>query len=237
MIESDAIKYFSEKEMRIYDYINKNGDKFPYMTIRELGDEVAVSTTTILNFIKKIGYPNYSSFKYAYKQKDKKEKVREDKYDFKEVIKCLDKFDSEFYKDKFQGAINILKNSDNVVFIGIGNSGIIAQYGARLFSSIGKFSLAINDPYLRIGYLGTNSTIIVLSVSGETPETIREVNEFKKLGCKIVLISTTENCTLARMADVTIPYYIESVYDKFIDITTQMPAIGIIENLSRILSK
>ena len=236
MIKPEVIKYFSEKEMRIYDYINKNSDKFPYMTIWEVADEVSVSTTTILNFIKKIGYPNYSSFKYAYKVKEKKEKSKENKYDFKEVIKCLDKFDSTFYKDKFECAINILRNSDNVIFIGIGNSGIIAQYGARLFSSIGKFSLAINDPYLRVGYLGARSTIIVLSVSGETPEIIREVKEFKKLGCKIIVIATTENCTLSRMSDVTIPYYIESVYNEFIDITTQMPAIGIIENLSRILS-
>ena len=236
MMEPEEIKYFSEKEMRIYDYINKNSDKFPYMTIREVADEVSVSTTTILNFIKKMGYPNYSSFKYEYKIKEKKEKIKGDKYDFKEVIKCLDKFDSTFYKDKFECAINILRNSDNVIFIGIGNSGIIAQYGARLFSSIGKFSLAINDPYLRVGYLGAKPTVIVLSVSGETPETIREVDEFKKLGCNIIVIATSENCTLARMSDVTIPYYIESVHNELIDITTQMPAIGIIENLSRILS-
>lgn len=236
MVQPEIVKYFSEKEMRIYDYINKNNDKVPYMTIREVADEVSVSTTTILNFIKKIGYPNYSSFKYAYKVKEKNEKSKADKYDFKEVIKCLDKFDSTFYKDKFEDAINILKNKDNVIFIGIGNSGIIAQYGARLFSSIGKFSLSINDPYLRVGYLGSSSAVIVLSVSGETPEIVREVKEFKKSGCKIIVIATTENCTLARMSDVTIPYYIESVNDEYIDLTTQMPAIGIIENLSRILS-
>ncbi len=236
MLEPESIKSFNEKEIRIYEYINKNSHKFPYMTIREVANEVGVSTTTILNFIKKVGYSSYSSFKYAYKVKEEKKIFKKEKYDFKEVIKCLDKFDSTFYKDKFECAINILRNSKNVIFAGIGNSGIIAQYGARLFSSIGKFSLAINDPYLRIGCLESSSTVIVLSVSGETSEVIREVKEFKQVGCKVIVITTTENCTLARMSDVTIPYYIEYVHNDFIDITTQMPAIGIIENLSRILS-
>lgn len=235
MLDPEVIKSFNEKEIRIYEYINKNSVKFPYMTIRELAKEIAVSTTTILNFIKKAGYTSYSDFKYAYKIQEKKKVFNKEKYDFKEVIECLGKFDSTFYKDKFKDAISILKDSANVIFIGIGNSGIIAQYGARLFSSNGKFSLAINDPYLRVTGVNNDTTIIALSVSGETSEVIREVKDLKKDDCKVIVITTTENCTLARLSDVTIPYYIEAVCNEHIDITTQMPAIGIIENLSRIL--
>ena len=33
MMEPEEIKYFSEKEMRIYDYINKNSDKLPIFII------------------------------------------------------------------------------------------------------------------------------------------------------------------------------------------------------------
>ena len=67
MIKSDIIKSFNEKEMRIYEFISKNAVKVPYMTIRELASSVSVSTTTVLNFVKKVGYENYSSFKYEYK--------------------------------------------------------------------------------------------------------------------------------------------------------------------------
>ena len=235
MLNSEVIKSFNAKEMMIYEYINKNNVKFPYMTIRELAKEVEVSTTTILNFIKKAGYTSYSDFKYAYKIQEKKKAFNKEKYDFKEVIDCLGKFDSTFYKDKFEDAVSILRDSANVIFLGVGNSGIIAQYGARLFSSIGKFALAINDPYLRLASLAGDVTVIALSISGETSEVIREVKDLKKADCKVIVITTTENCTLARMSNVTIPYYIESVYNDYIDITTQMPAIGIIENLSRIL--
>ena len=36
MLDPEVIKSFNEKEIRIYEYINKNSVKFPYMTIREL---------------------------------------------------------------------------------------------------------------------------------------------------------------------------------------------------------
>lgn len=237
MIKSDIIKSFNEKEMRIYEFISKNAVKVPYMTIRELASSVSVSTTTVLNFVKKVGYENYSSFKYEYKLQEEKVIHKDAKYDFKEIIQCLDKFDSDTYKNRFKEAADIIDRSDKIIFIGIGNSGMVAQYGARLFSSIGRFSFVINDPYLRIEKLEDDCVMIVLSISGETPEIIREVEDSKKFGCNVIAITTTENSTLARISDVTIPYYIESIYDDEIDITTQIPAIAILENISRIISR
>jgi DNA-binding MurR/RpiR family transcriptional regulator len=231
MFNAEMIKLFNEREMIIYEYIVKYRDKVPYMTIRELAKETKTSTTTILRFVKKVGYDSFADFKYIYKislQEEDKEPV----YDFKEVIDCLKKFNSSFYKDKFNDAFAILSVVDTVVFLGVGNSGVIGQYGARCFSSAGKFSLAINDPYLRISTFAQKIAIIALSVSGETKEVINEIMACKSSGCKVIAITSTENCTIAKLSDVTIPYYINNKRNSTIDLTSQMPAIGIIENLA-----
>lgn len=44
-------------------------------------------------------------------------------------------------------AVAILKNVEQIVFVGIGSSGTLGRYGARYFSNIGKFSMCIEDPW------------------------------------------------------------------------------------------
>jgi len=231
MFSAEILKLFNEKDLMIYEYIVKYCDKVPYMTIRELARETNTSTSTLLRFVKKVGYDSFADFKYVYKL-SLQEEDKELMYDFKEVIDCLKKFNSSYYKDKFNDAVAILDVVDTVVFLGVGNSGVIGQYGARCFSSAGKFSLAINDPYLRINTFAKNIAIIALSVSGETEEVISEIMSCKSCGCKVIAITTTENCTIARLSDVTIPYYINNKRNSTIDLTSQVPAIGIIENLA-----
>ena len=48
---------------QVYEYVVKDPEKVKYMRIRELADEVHVSTSTILRFCKKMGCSGYSEFK------------------------------------------------------------------------------------------------------------------------------------------------------------------------------
>lgn len=232
MFSPEIVKSFNNVECEVFEFIMSNSLIVPYMTIRELASEVGVSTTTILRFINKVGYESYNEFKYAYKQLLKSDKHLERNYDFSEIIDCLKKFNSTYYKDKMNDALTLIGNSDNVAFIGVGNSGMICQYGARRFTSAGKFSVGINDPYLKLDTLNNKMLVIALSVSGETEQIIDMVTKCKQAGCKIIVITTTENCTLSRLSDVTIPYYINKNSTKFFDMTSQMPVVGIIENLA-----
>ena len=77
-----------------------------------------------------------------------------------------------------------------------------------------------------------NSLLIVLSVSGETPEIIDMVTSSKQGSCKIVAITTSQSSTLAKLSDLTIPYYIKKIGTEIFDLTTQIPVIAIIENLT-----
>lgn len=234
MFTPEIIKEFHDIDLRIYEYLITNALIVPYMTIRELAQEVEVSTTSIMRFIKKLGFDSFSEFKYKYKEMSKENTKVTQAYDFNEVIDCLSKFNSPFYVDRFNSATEIIGNADFVAFLGIGNSGSIGKYGARRFSSAGIFAMSVDDPYLRVSQMHSNGVVIALSVSGETPEVIREINQFKGHGLKVISITTTETSTIAKLSDVTIPYYIHKhAAMESVDITTQMPAVGIIENLAR----
>lgn len=232
MFEAEVIKLFNDGELEIFEFIMANNLVVPYMSIRELANEVGVSTTTVMRFIKKVGYDSYNDFKYACKISLKSDKHLERNYDFSEVIDCLKKFNSTYYKDKFNDAMVLIGNSENVMFLGVGNSGAVGQYGARRFTSAGKFAISISDPYLKLSSLNEKTLVIALSVSGETSQVIDMVTSCKNVGCKVIVVTTTENCTLARLSNITIPYYINKNGIKNFDMTTQMPVVGIIENLT-----
>ncbi len=233
MFEENIVKEFSGIEHKVFEYVISNIKTVPFMTIRELANAIEVSTTTVLRFVKKSGYQNYNEFKFALKQANLKEAGRENSYDFAEAIDCLNKLSLPYYVEKYDEAAQYIENTTNIVFLGVGNSGTICHYGARRFTSAGKFAMPINDPYLQLRGLNRDTLIIVLSVSGETKEIINSVISCKQLGCKIMAITTSERCTLAKLADVSISYYINKNGTKHFDMTSQIPVIGIIENLAQ----
>lgn len=73
MFSYEIIQSLNNMELLVYDYLMKNKEKITYMTVRELADEVHVSTATVM------------------------------------------------------------REAKQVIFIGLGTSGILGKYGARFF--------------------------------------------------------------------------------------------------------
>lgn len=231
MFTKEQIKQFNALDMKIYEYIITHELEFPYMSIRELADGVSTSTASILRFCRKLGYDGFKELKYVFKN-DLREKSLLKKYDFAEIIHCIEKLDSPFYREKFNEATMMIGNADTILFVGIGDSGIMANYGARCFSNYGKLSIGINDPYFKVAFSGENCVVIALSVSGETIEIIHLAKGCKESGAKIITISATEDNTLSKLSDLTIPYYINRKRVNGGEMTSQIPAMSIIEKLA-----
>ena len=52
MFDVEQVKALNDLERMVYEYVVKDPEKVKYMRIRELADEVHVSTSTILRFCK-----------------------------------------------------------------------------------------------------------------------------------------------------------------------------------------
>lgn len=231
--KEEIIEKLNEKELKVYQYILAHSIEFPFMTIRELANSVQVSTTVILNFSKKMGYNSFKEFKLAYRLQERKSRESKRIYDDKQVIGALLQLDNEYYQDKLRSARVLIGNHNNLIFTGLGNSGLIGTYGARIFSSAGKFANVINDPFLRINASMVDTVIIALSISGKTPELLRIVETCKRLGASIISVTTNLKSPLALMSDIAIPYFLKIDNVDQIDLTSQILAVAIIERLAR----
>lgn len=236
MFNSEVIQSFNDIELLLYNYIIRNKDKIIYMTIRELAKESHVSTTTILRFCKKVNCDGYSEFKVKLKillEKEEKYTINKDNFFLIDYFKKLNKSELD---TKIESICNLIISSKNLIFIGSGTSGILCKYAARYFSATGRFATYIDDPYFPTNYKAyENSLIIALSVSGETPSIINLMNTFKKADCSIVSITNSENCTISKMSDINIAYYVQPESMGIANITTQIPVLYIIESIAKTL--
>lgn len=231
--KKEIIEKLNQNELKVYKYILENSIEFPFMTIREVANSVGVSTTIILNFIKKMGYSSFKEFKLAYRLEERKTRESKRVYDDKQIIGALRQLDSDYYQEKISNAKVLIGNHNNLIFTGIGNSGIIAAYGARIFSSIGKLANVLNDPFMRINASMEDTVVVVLSITGQTPELLQIVETCKKDGAHIISITTNMKSPLATMSDIFIPYFIKVDNVDQIDLTSQIVAVAIIERLAR----
>lgn len=234
MFSYDNIQKFNETEVRIYKFIIDNGEKIPYMTIRELADEIQVSTSTILRFCNKLECDGYKEFKESFKEYAYQIKEMPPKSDLTEILHYFKKTNTNSFEQKIEQGAALIRNAETVIFLGSGSSGALAKYGARYFSNLGKFSIGLEDTLYPITKNMKTTVVIALSVSGETKGVINLINQFKISKCNILSITNQPNSTIAQMSDWNISYNMDvHEVNGGYNATTQVPVLFLIEALSR----
>jgi len=111
------------------------------------------------------------------------------KYDVLKMYEIYDNWPelgSEYYSKKLSQVD--VKDVEQIVFVGMGGSGIIGDVFNAIFSKT-EIHVSIVKGYHLPNTVNSNSLIIVTSVSGDTIETLTVLNSAKKLSNKIVAFS------------------------------------------------
>ena len=115
-----------------------------------------------------------------------------------------------------------------------------------LVTYYGKFTLSVTDPYYPVQQLDekVNTIAVVFSVSGEAEKAVMLAKKLKNNGCRLICVSNTDQNTIARFSDITLPYFIthrrirgdsgRGIED--IDYTSQVPAVAVAELLAKRLA-
>ncbi len=159
MFRVEEIQSLNELELSVYEYVMQHISAVPYMRIRELAAEAHVSTSTVLRFCRKMGCDGYSEFRLRMKEHNGQKKAGMLTGDLSEIKAFFERLETGKFQKKLEEAASVIARMERVVFVGIGSSGHIGQYGARCFTNAGKFSLHIQDPFYPV-HMKDASTVL-----------------------------------------------------------------------------
>lgn len=242
MLFLDSTPDLTDLDFEIYKYISDHLEQVTFMRIRELADFTHVSVATIQRFCRKFECDGFSEFKIRLRLFLEKKNDEVKKFiaplDPSIYIDFLERVTQPAFQEKISSAIKLINEKEVVIFIGIGSSNVLAEYGALYFSSLFKMSFRIEDPQTDpVAYLAKDfldrACIIALSVSGETKGIVDYLSNFNFKGSAIISITNSANSTVAKLSNVNIPYYITKESSAEQDVTSQLPALFIIEYLAK----
>lgn len=235
MFSYEEIQKYNETDIRIYKYVVSDIDKIQYMTIRELANELQVSTSTILRFCNKNNFDGYSEFKEALKKEITLQAACPPMEDLQELSDFFARANSSAFEEKLLFAVGVLRNADLIIFTGMGSSGTLAKYGARYFCNVGHFAVGLEDVFYPIEtFHWKNTAVIALSESGETEKLIEAVSRFKKENCCVLSITNSPFSTLAKLSDWNFSYNFNTRrMNGGYNGTSQIPVIFVIETLAK----
>lgn len=101
----------------------------------------------------------------------------------------------------------ILRCRGRVVVTGMGKAGIVGQKISATFSSTGTPSLFLHPAEACHGDLGMvvkEDVVLCLSNSGETDELIRLIPHIRRVGARIVAITSSATSTMAALSDIVL---------------------------------
>lgn len=240
MPENDDFN-FTATEMNIYVFLISHKTEVMDSNLRDLAKQLHVAPASVLRCIKKMGCNSFYELKFNFRNQQvvhidsKKNYLIDIERDFFNRSLVSD------YRTVIENIKKIITKSQMICFAGIGTSGILAEYGARQFANFGIDAFYNKDPYYPYQLMNKNKNsmvLIVLSVSGETHEAIKQIISLKNLKCKIISITNTSYSTIAKLSDINISYNVSAeVFPNSINVTTQIPVLFLLEYLARELIK
>lgn len=224
----------SEVDRAIYRYMTDNHSKIPYMRVREIAEESHTSPSSVMRFIRKIGYESFTEFKRYFRIENEMSHTASDFSRGSELLKR-----EHFPKDidlQLKVVAEKIMHAENIIFFGMGSSGSICEYASRKLAIAGFNSFSMVDPtYPIMSKLRNtaNNIVVILSITGRTTEIIEVVNGFTTHpDFETICITSASDSTLALMCDHVLQYYIEvEHYQMYEDMTSQIPCMFVVDNL------
>lgn len=228
----------SEIDRSIIFYIINNPDLCSLMRVRDLAEATHVSPATIIRFVKRVGYDSFTALKVDIRKKLVEGNLHTAHHLSQHSHHEPMNFDADF-DQKIDQLVKRLETSHVTYCVGLGSSGIMAEYCTRLLNTLGFVSLSSKDGHLPYFWSKDlkhqNNNLIVFSTSGETRELVGLVQNFGDRAPIFVTSITNHNTnSLASVSDLNISYYITpDRLSLHVDLTSQIPALYIIETIIR----
>lgn len=241
ILDNEMMTSLNPNEQTILHYIYTHPTEVEGATIRELADQLTVSTTTILRFCKKIGLVGYSELKYIIKQSNASipqdiYKQTSDAAFLQEMSQDIENTLLLMKEQTVHQMIDLLNSSKHIhLYSGGGISGRVLDYWEKMLFSYGRQNVyryeASRLAFHIADTLTDQDVLFVISCSGTYEPTIRMANLAKMRGAIVVAITPYTDNVLATTADLNFRFFGHPRQNKNTEFTSRLPIFFVIDTI------
>lgn len=212
----------SQTDKKISEVVLRNPQKTVDFTISELSKLAQVSDASVSRFCKNLSLSGFHQLKVElakasqnednyYKELDKDDVGNSIKSILDNKIVEIKNTIEGISKTELKEIMNILKKSRIVQFAAEGDTYIVAQDAEYKFNQIGRLAISSNmweNALAQTLNMSSQDCIVAISNSGESSRLLKQIEEAKKKGIKVIAITNHSESPLALLAD----YHIKTTF-------------------------
>lgn len=226
----------TETEKEILEYMVENLDVLPKLSSRKLAEKTYTSPTTVVRFVKKLGYQNYNDFKYNIISKLKNNNEESQITSHEKALSVLNKvekiqieamndFKNKISLETFQEIIDVCYQHQYIDIIANDCNAILGKYALHYLSSLGKMVHVYHETNQQI-YASMNvphdHLVIIISKYALHETLLNCALTLKRRHIKTIAITNHQENTLSKRCDyvLAIPFYTNK--DRFDELQFHM---------------
>lgn len=214
----------SAKERTIADYILSNPTQAVHPSIDQLAETIGISESTLVRFVRKLGYAGYQRFRIALAteaigpaSRIYETRIEEDSDEVEQVftnaMNTLALTKGILQKKQVEKAAILMAESQRLLIFGLGGSNVVAQDAFHKLIRTGINCVMVEDFHMQLMLASQTCercTALIFSHTGTNMDTIAIAQELRERQCNIIVVTSSARSSLSRMATVVLPVAVAS---------------------------
>lgn len=208
---------------RIADYILADPVHITSISIQQVAAELDIAESSIIRFCKIVGCAGFSEVKLLLAKYSPKSvrTIFEDLSEtdsistisenvFSRNIDTLERALQLLDFEKIEQAVGVLNRAENILILGVGASGTIAEDFYIRLMRIGIRAVSLTDSHLmqiQASQCGPDTAVIAISHTGKTREIVSAVRTAKECGAPTIGITGYPDTPLKEVSDICLELY------------------------------
>lgn len=216
----------NDTDDQIVEYMLEHMEDIMTISIQALAENVYTVPNTIVRLSRKLGYEGFSHMKNAIKN----EQNEGDQQGMDHLNKTRELIDLH----KVKTINHLIMQSPRILIYGIGDSAIYCEYlmnGYRVANKKCEFNMHRHNTLSELETMSSKDLLILISVSGESPQIIEIARRAKERDIKMVSITDFRKNSLQRIVDHTLFFSSPPTFHHQHNVTDPTPIFYLLRRL------
>jgi len=207
---------FSKCERKLAIFFRKNNEQLLKLNASDIAKQAEVSKSTVSRFIRKLGYTDFTEFRYLLQEKSQilPGRIQNQETDcptFAFISRIKDEYNflinqtiSHIQQEDLTKFTNYLIQSQNIYIAGLGSSSFSAKEMSRKFIQLGFSFKILDEVSLILKFtliMKKGDVFIVFSLRGESKYLLQAIKLAHEKDVHIILITNFTYSTLIKYSD------------------------------------